>query len=60
MGAPSYTPPPVDPTAVAADQQAQVDQIGALQTRAQGDSASLMARYGMLALAGASKAPGVP
>lgn len=52
MKAPSYDPPPLDPTAVAADQQAKIEQTNALQTRASGDTASLMARYGILALAG--------
>lgn len=43
-----------DPTLIAEQQQAQADQVRALQTQAQGDTASLMARYGTrLALAGA-------
>jgi hypothetical protein len=43
-----------DPTLQALTAQANTDQITALQTQAQGDTASLMARYGTrLALAGA-------
>lgn len=51
MKGPDYSPPPLDPTAVAADQTAQRDALSALQTRAAGDTSSLMARYGVLFLA---------
>lgn len=54
--APSYSPPPPDPLLEQQRQQAQNDQIAALQQRVQGDSASLMARYGTLAMAGAYSA----
>jgi hypothetical protein len=45
------SPPPVqqDPTQLALDQQAQNDQIKALQGTAQSDTANLMARFGALA-----------
>lgn len=44
-----------DPRLIAEQQQAQADQVRALQTQAQGDTASLMARYGTrLALASAT------
>ena len=49
MKAPSYQPPPLDPLVSQEEQQAQQEQINALQLRTQGDSASLMARYGALA-----------
>lgn len=48
---PQYTPPPIDPATLAAEQQAQNEQVAALQTRTQGDTASLMAQYGILAMA---------
>jgi hypothetical protein len=44
--------PPViqpDPMQQQLEQQAKNDQVAALQTRAQGDTASLMARFGALA-----------
>jgi hypothetical protein len=48
-----------DPNLAAEQAQAQQVQVAALQTQAQGDTASLMARYGTtLALAGAA-IPGV-
>lgn len=51
MQAPSYQPPPIDPATLSAEQQSEADQLAALQTRTQGDSASLMAQYGILAMA---------
>lgn len=55
---PSTPSPPVDPNLAAEQQQAQNDLVNSLQTKTQGDMASLMARYGtQLALAGASYGP---
>jgi hypothetical protein len=53
--APSPPPlPPEDPRLIAEQQRADADNVAALQVEAQGDTASLMARYGTrLALAGA-------
>jgi hypothetical protein len=51
----SKAPPqlPVDPNLAASEQAAQDANVAALQQQAQGDTASLMARYGArLALAG--------
>lgn len=48
---PQYTPAPIDPTTLAAEQMAQTEQVQALQTRTTGDTASLMAQYGILAMA---------
>ena len=46
---------PPDPTLQSAEQAAQNQNITALETQAQGDSASLMARYGTrLAIAGST------
>lgn len=46
-------PQQTDPNLVAEQQQAQQQQVSALQTQAQGDTAALMARYGTkLALSG--------
>ena len=46
---------PVDPNLAAEQTQAQNDLVSSLQTEAQGDTASLMARYGTrLAMAGTS------
>lgn len=53
-------PPPqtVDPNLAVEQAQANNDQIKALQTQSQGDTAALMARYGTrLALAGTGIAP---
>ena len=45
--------PPPDPMLATEQQQAQSDLVASLQTQAQGDTASLMARYGTrLAMAG--------
>lgn len=50
-----------DPALTAAADQAQQDHLKALQVEAQGDTASLMARYGTrLALAGAMSPSGSP
>lgn len=50
-----------DPLLQAAADQASQDQISALTTQAQGDTAMLMARYGTrLALAGAASPSGSP
>lgn len=43
---PVYTPPPVDPAVAQIDAQAQQQSLASLQTQAQMDSASLLARYG--------------
>jgi hypothetical protein len=58
MDAPTYTPPPPDPSVTALKEQAKTDQISALQDTASIDTASLMARYGTrLAMAGSTSAP---
>jgi hypothetical protein len=55
-GAPVYQAPPPDPALAVQAAQASKDQIDALQTKVQGDSASMMARYGSLfAMMGAGK-----
>lgn len=61
MGSPQSAPEiPVDPNLAPAQERAKNDQIKALQTQVQSDSASLMARYGTrLALAG-TQAPAAP
>lgn len=49
---------PVDPNLATEQQQAQNDLVNSLQTKTQGDMASLMARYGtQLAIAGTTVAP---
>lgn len=51
----------VDPNLAQEQQQAQADQVAALQTQAQGDTATLMARYGTrLALAGTGAPAAAP
>jgi hypothetical protein len=50
MKAPSYSPPPIDPATLQAEQTAQNQTIDALQTQDRGDMGSLMAAYGTLAL----------
>lgn len=45
---PQYVTPPPDPLFQQLTQQAQQDNVNALQTQAAGDTASLMARYGSL------------
>jgi hypothetical protein len=53
VNAPSPPPPLVDPNLATEQQQAQTDLITSLQAQTQGDTASLMARYGtQLAMAG--------
>lgn len=37
-----------DPLQIQQEQQAQVDQVSALQTKLQGDTSSIMSRYGAL------------
>lgn len=50
-------PLPVDPNLAQEQQQAQNDLVQSLQTQAQGDTASLMARYGTrLAMSGVAAA----
>lgn len=56
MKAPDIQIPPIDPATLSAEQTAQQDQINALKTRTMGDSASLMAQYGILATAGSGNA----
>jgi hypothetical protein len=56
---PTYTPPPVDPNVAAVDAQAQAASVASLQTQAQMDSASLLARYGQQ-LSMANAATGSP
>lgn len=50
MDAPTYSPPPptqqVDPAVAAADASAQAADQAAMQTKAQMDTAAVMARYG--------------
>jgi len=63
MKAPSYSPPPIDPLVVQSEQTAQNQNIAALQTQARGDTGSLMAAYGSLAMgfgAGLGGAAGAP
>jgi hypothetical protein len=50
MDTPSYTPPPIDPLALQAEQTAQDQLVAGLQTQARGDMGSLMAAYGKLAM----------
>ncbi len=57
MGAPHYDPPPPDPLMIQQQQEAAHDQVLALQQRTGIDTASLMARYGTLAMAGAYHPP---
>ena len=58
MQAPTYTPPPPDPTVTALSQKAQQDDLAALQDKSSIDTASLMARYGTrLAMAGNTTSP---
>lgn len=55
---PTYQAPPPDPTVTALNAKAQADDIAAMQTTAQIDTASLMARYGTrLAMAGGTTSP---
>ena len=51
MNTPSYTPPPIDPATLQAEQTAQNQLVAGLQTQARGDMGSLMAAYGSLAMA---------
>lgn len=52
---------PVDPNLAAEQQRAQNDLVSSLQTKTQGDMASLMARYGtQLAIAGINTSPMAP
>lgn len=61
MQAPTYQQPPTDPAITALGQKAQADDLSAMQTTSQIDTASLMARYGTrLAMAGAAGQPGSP
>jgi hypothetical protein len=54
MGEPAQPTLEVDPNLALEQQQAQQQQVTALQTQAQGDTAALMAQYGTrLALGGA-------
>lgn len=57
MDAPTYNPPPPDPTITALDAKAQQENIRALSETASIDTASLMARFGTrLAMAGSPTA----
>lgn len=62
--APTYQPPPTDPTVAALNAQAATADQTALQNQAQMDTASIMSRYGTrLAIAGTTtggSAPGAP
>ena len=52
---------PVDPNLATEQTQAQSDLVNSLQTKTQGDMASLMARYGtQLAMAGTNMSPMAP
>lgn len=58
MKAPTYDQPPLDPAFMALQGQAKEQDIGAIQDRIRGDTASLLARYGSrLAQASGSAAP---
>jgi hypothetical protein len=58
MGSPQQPTLAIDPNLAAEQQAAQQQQISALQTQAQGDTAALMAQYGTrLALAPTGAGP---
>lgn len=48
LQAPSYTPPPPDPLLQQQQAQAEAEQTNALQHKLQGDTASILSRYGTL------------
>jgi hypothetical protein len=48
LSPPEYQAPPPDPMLAQQEAQAKVDQTNALQGKLQGDTASIMARYGAL------------
>ena len=60
MQADQAPPPVVDPNLAAEQQQAQNTQVTALQAQAEGDTASLMARYGTRMAGGAPLAAPAP
>lgn len=58
MGAPKYEQPPLDPAFAGLVQQTQQQNVEAIQTGLQHDTASLLARYGArLAMAGNASGP---